>query len=300
MALYYDVRVDVTADKVIDSGYHFTAGDSEEIYLRVAVMNGNVKYNAENVDAVRIHFRKADGTFVEGTPEASGDVWIYQFLGNEIQAPGKVLCDIKFFYESGRVSSGKFTFMVDSDTADGTIIQSTGYIASLEEAKQQATALVGDITGEYDTARGYSETATSASLESRSYAKGGTGQREGEDTDNSKYYMQQTQLIKEEAEEYVSDFKYTHVRYSENADGTDFVAVPTVDTIYTGIYTGTSSTAPESKAAYQWVRNRGFDGNAYWATFDVNDGELEMTYNTDLGTIEFNVNESTGDLEVTI
>lgn len=47
---------------------------------------------------------------------------------------------------------------------------------------------------------------------------------------------------------------YTYTRYSANADGTDFVSTPTSSTKYVGFYSGTSSTAPTSKASYTWSR----------------------------------------------
>ena len=39
---------------------------------------------------------------------------------------------------------------------------------------------------------------------------------------------------------------YTYVRYSENADGTNFSDTPSTSRIYIGVYTGTASTAPSS------------------------------------------------------
>lgn len=130
--LYYDVRVDIQKDIVIDSGLRFTQGDSKVIYLRLAVMNGGVKFDASNTTP-SVNFVKPDGTYVVGTPIASGDFWIYQFLGNELQKAGKVLCDIKFTYESGRVSSSKFTFIVEKDTTISGAEASSSYIAPMEE-----------------------------------------------------------------------------------------------------------------------------------------------------------------------
>ena len=53
---------------------------------------------------------------------------------------------------------------------------------------------------------------------------------------------------------------YTHIRYSENADGTDFVASPTAATLYVGIAVTTSSTAPTAKGSYTWSKYVGDDG----------------------------------------
>lgn len=53
---------------------------------------------------------------------------------------------------------------------------------------------------------------------------------------------------------------YTYVRYSENADGTNFIPNPTSTTSYIGIYTGTLSTAPSDKTAYTWSKYKGEQG----------------------------------------
>ena len=54
---------------------------------------------------------------------------------------------------------------------------------------------------------------------------------------------------------------YTHIRYSTAADGTGFVETPTDSTIYIGVYSGTSSTAPTAKTSYKWSRYTGKDGD---------------------------------------
>ena len=75
--IYYDVRVDIQKDIVIDSGLRFTQGDSKVIYLRIAVMNGGVEFDASNTTP-SVNFVKPDGTYVTGTPVKSGNFWIYQ------------------------------------------------------------------------------------------------------------------------------------------------------------------------------------------------------------------------------
>ena len=53
---------------------------------------------------------------------------------------------------------------------------------------------------------------------------------------------------------------YTHIRYSENSDGTDFSDTPSSTRIYMGVYNGTSSTAPSDKTAYTWSKYKGDNG----------------------------------------
>lgn len=194
--IYYDVRVDIQKDIVIDSGLRFTQGDSKVIYLRIAVMNGGVEFDASNTTP-SVNFVKPDGTYVTGTPIKSGNFWIYQILGNELQKAGKVLCDIKFTYESGRISSSKFTFIVEKDTTISDAEASSSYILPMEELlremqnyKNQGVSIVEasavNATASATSASDASESATT----SKSWAVGDTGTRADEDTDNAKYYKE--------------------------------------------------------------------------------------------------------------
>lgn len=53
---------------------------------------------------------------------------------------------------------------------------------------------------------------------------------------------------------------YTHIKYSANSDGASFVDTPTTSTVYIGVYTGTSSSAPTDKTSYTWSKYVGSDG----------------------------------------
>lgn len=59
---------------------------------------------------------------------------------------------------------------------------------------------------------------------------------------------------------------YTHIRYSKNADGSNYVTTPTSDTVYVGIYSGLSSTAPPyNDNGWTWSRyvgQKGEDGQS--------------------------------------
>ena len=53
---------------------------------------------------------------------------------------------------------------------------------------------------------------------------------------------------------------YTFVRYSANADGTDFVSTPTASTKYVGIAVTSTNSAPSAKTSYTWSKYVGDDG----------------------------------------
>lgn len=55
--------------------------------------------------------------------------------------------------------------------------------------------------------------------------------------------------------------QYVHIRYSANANGSNFVTSPTSGTKYIGIANTTSSTAPTSAGSYAWSKYVGEDGS---------------------------------------
>ncbi len=54
---------------------------------------------------------------------------------------------------------------------------------------------------------------------------------------------------------------YTHIRYSANANGSNYVETPTANTKYIGVYTGESSTAPAyNNSGWKWSQYKGENG----------------------------------------
>jgi len=193
---YYDVRVDVSKPEVFDSGLRFTQGDSAVIYLRIAVMNGASKFDASNTTP-SVNFVKPDGTYVTGTPVSSGDVWVYQFLGNELQAAGRVLCDIKFTYSSGRISSGKFYIFVEKDTTISGAAASGSYVLPMEQA-------LAEMNNYKQQGKTMAEAAESSAMDAEAWAVGKRDGADVPDTDptyenNSKYYAAQAKISEESA-----------------------------------------------------------------------------------------------------
>lgn len=69
---------------------------------------------------------------------------------------------------------------------------------------------------------------------------------------------------------------YTYIRYSANADGTDFSEEPN---IYLGIYTGPSATAPVEKEAYTWTKIEGDPGKTTYIDIRYSNDNLTFTSN---------------------
>jgi len=204
--LYYDIRVDMAKTAALDTGYRFTQGDAGEETLRIAVMNGSAKYEASDATPT-LNFSKPDGTVVVGTPELVDDVWVYTFLGSELAAAGKVLCDIKFDFGNSVVSSAKFTFFVERNTVSDSAVKSSSYISKFEELLEEADAIIDSIETDAETAQSYITLGEGYAQEAESYAHGNTGSRTDEDTDNAMYYAQQAASTYSDMEDLVEDLE---------------------------------------------------------------------------------------------
>lgn len=85
---------------------------------------------------------------------------------------------------------------------------------------------------------------------------------------------------------------YVHIRYSANADGTDFTDAPKPDTKYIGIATISSDKAPDEKTGYQWSEFKGADGqpgengaSSYlFIRYSANDDGSDYTFEPTLDT----------------
>ena len=83
----------------------------------------------------------------------------------------------------------------------------------------------------------------------------------------------------------ITNDKYTHIVYSDNADGSNFGREPKK---YMGVARTTSPTQPTDKTAYKWFKVKGEDGERGRDGVDGKDGDVGL--NLLKGTKEFNAN----------
>lgn len=89
---------------------------------------------------------------------------------------------------------------------------------------------------------------------------------------------------------------YTHVRYSASSDGSSMVATPTSSTIYIGVYTGTSSSAPTTPSSYTWSRYKGEDGDNPYTLSLTSDNGTVLKNNTGQTTLTAHVYQAGAEL----
>lgn len=194
----YVVKVDMVDTGIIESGIRLKQGDcGAVIYLKI-YNDGNVYYDADLLPEV--YFKRADGSTVIGkTAVGYDDMYAYTIIGNELKVAGTVIMDVKFKLEGGRESSASCSFECVADTIGETIEQSNIYwndvvkvLSELERVSKEAETLTTNLSEIVSQIISNAEDADSHAAESRSYAIGGTGTREGEDADNAKYYCEQS------------------------------------------------------------------------------------------------------------
>ena len=83
----------------------------------------------------------------------------------------------------------------------------------------------------------------------------------------------------------IANDKYTHIVYSDNADGSNFGREPKK---YMGVARTTSPSQPTDKTAYKWFKVKGEDGEKGRDGVDGKDGDVGL--NLLKGTKEFNAN----------
>lgn len=194
----YVVKVDMVDTGIVESGIRLKQGDcGAVIYLKI-YNDGNVYYDADLLPEV--YFKRADGSTVIGkTAVGYDDMYAYTIIGNELKVAGTVIMDVKFKLEGGRESSASCSFECVADTIGETIEQSNIYwndvvkvLSELERVSKEAETLTTNLSEIVSQIILNAEDSDSHAVESRSYAIGGTGTREGEDANNAKYYCEQS------------------------------------------------------------------------------------------------------------
>lgn len=140
MTNIYNVKVNPNKSHLVDTGYTFSQGDFG-ITLAITV---------EELDTtgttVKIGFRKKSGSVEATTLTASGNTYSYVLRGTELDTPGEVIADLKFYNASAqRISTASFKFMVAEDVLAGLPEEAHSWSDSLA---QQRAAMVDEVKGD--------------------------------------------------------------------------------------------------------------------------------------------------------
>ena len=152
--------------------------------FKFLLFDGDLAYTIPSGAVVRVEGIKKDKKGFSYECEYSGNEVIVEVTRQMTVFSGEVKSELRIVCNEVNIGTLNFILKVeDSPINDETEISETEIPAIIELATQQMEAA-----------------AESATL-SESYARGGTGTRSGEDTDNAMYYSNQAALKAEEAED---------------------------------------------------------------------------------------------------
>ena len=227
----YDATIPVAAVQLVENGVAYTPPEGAAISVRMRKPDGKGVYNpAIGVDENGIVYF----AFTQQMCAAPGKGWV----NVEISLPtGGVKCSdaIPVEIAQNAVQEGQ----IESENEFLTlleILELCKKLAAQADASAKAAKASEIAAKASETAAAESEReAAQSSILSQSWAVGGTGTREGEDTDNSKYFAGQAEKYKDEAQD-IKDS--TEIQYRVDGDRVGFKRADEYDYTYTDHLTG--------------------------------------------------------------
>ena len=189
MAIPREVRTKI-ADCCFDTPILLLGKVGENLATRVII---DASEWQDGSGTFQLLVKRADEEMFTATISQENGVVTWLIPAAEIGAAGYGEIELNYIVgeakmKSARVDTRVFSSVeIDSLPPNGTT-WSQMVLAAIQDARDAA----------YDAEEDSTEAAASATL-AESYAKGGTGTREGEDTDNALYYKQQAALLAEAA-----------------------------------------------------------------------------------------------------
>ena len=166
-------------------------------------------YTVQSGFDVNVRMAKPDGTYVYNPAlEASGTYALIVLTQQMLAVAGECPAEIEVTQGSNVLSTATFVICVAADPVPENSIESTDEFKTIQEILEEVEAASKIVTDNLDAIKAVSENieaiknapqqaqnaANSATL-AQSWAVGGTDTREGEDTDNAKYYAQIAQQV---------------------------------------------------------------------------------------------------------
>lgn len=166
-------------------------------------------YTVQSGFDVNVRMAKPDGTYVYNPALEISDTYVLIVLTQQMLAvAGECPAEIEVVQGGNVLSTATFVICVAKDTVPEDAIESTDEFKTIQELVAEVEAAAKIVKDNIDAINAVSENieaikdapqqaqaaANSATL-AQSWAVGGTGTREGEDTDNAKYYAQIAQQV---------------------------------------------------------------------------------------------------------
>lgn len=203
-----EIKIDFATPDVPPRVYAKQYDNNMRIIKANLYANGQ-PYTVQSGFDVNVRMAKPDGTYVYNPAlEASGTYALIVLTQQMLAVAGECPAEIEVVQGGNVLSTATFVICVAKDTVPEDAIESTDEFKTIQEIAAEVEAAAKVVKDNLDAINAVSENieaiknapqqaqnaANSATL-AQSWAVGGTGTREGEDTDNAKYYAQIAQQV---------------------------------------------------------------------------------------------------------
>ena len=203
-----EIKIDFATPDVPPRVYAKQYDNNMRIIKANLYANGQ-PYTVQSGFDINVRMAKPDGTYVYNPAlEASGTYALIVLTQQMLAVAGECPAEIEVTQGSNVLSTATFVICVAADPVPENSIESTDEFKTIQEILEEVETASKIVTDNLDAINAVSENieaiknapqqaqnaANSATL-AQSWAVGGTGTREGEDTDNAKYYAQIAQQV---------------------------------------------------------------------------------------------------------
>lgn len=282
----------------------------------VTLTENGVKYIPPEGSLLKVRMRKPDGHSVYNNALGlwnNGEV-LFLFTQQMTAAFGEAFLNVEITLpDTGAVKcSDPIPVFISENAVQQKDIESSDEFLTLVEILELCKKLAAAAQKSADAAAQSAEAAEDSATLSESWAVGGTGTREGEDTDNSKYYAGEAERFRDEAQK-IKDS--TEIQYDVDGDRVGFKRADEDAFTYTDHLTGpqgpkgeqgaTGATGPMGPQGVQGPPGeKGDPGDngviskidlGFFAMVIKSDGNLYIVTNENQEPPPFSINEN-GDL----
>lgn len=150
MKIVYDINLDLINVSIMETKLNLCCGDKNLIRFNITILENGNKYDISQMAKADIIFNKSNGKVVQGTLNLQNDIYIYDFLGNELDCPGPIIVDVKLYSDmegSGRVSTKRFKINAVKDNFELDAEESKTVISEIDRIRDDYNAWYAEVQG---------------------------------------------------------------------------------------------------------------------------------------------------------
>lgn len=209
-SVVHNAQVSLT-DRSPASVVHLVQYDTTVPIVAVALVANGQPYTVPSGAAVNVRMRKPDGTYVYNPALGLSENAQTAYIAVTLQMTavyGKASPIVEVVVAGNVAATGFFVVDIDENPIPESAIESTDEYKTIQELaaevtqaaqiltnNQAAIEFIGENVSAIEAAPAAAQNAAASAVLSQSWAEGGTGTRNGEDTNNAKYWAGQAQSV---------------------------------------------------------------------------------------------------------